>query len=77
MGNSAHTARSPSLLDLFSYIAFSYNILFFSLSLSLSIHVDCYIHDQEVGYWLQSDNTDGITEPELDSYNTETLETLS
>ena len=48
LGNSAHTAGSPSLLDLFSFSIFlSYNILF----LSLPIPVDCYIHTPGVGYW--------------------------
>ena len=51
LGNSALSAESPSLLDLFSsYISFFLQYLIF---LSLSIPTDCYIHAQGASHWLQ------------------------
>ena len=45
------TQLGALLLDLFS----SYNAFFlqYTLPLSLSIPVDCYIHAQGASYWLQ------------------------
>ena len=73
MGNTTHLAGSPSLLDLFSFIA---NFLQYTLSLSLSQSlqiVTFMLKESATGY--SKITTDLTIEPELDSssmsYNTD------
>ena len=73
LGNSVHTAGSPSLLDLFSsYIAFFLQYTLLSLSQSLRI-VTFMLKESATGY--SKITIELITEPELKSslmsYNTD------